>query len=70
MTEQELRELKEKVLKIKNPGEIESLLEHKTMYERFRDTAMRKPDSVALMYFGNNITYRQLLTLIDMVMKY
>lgn len=65
MTEKELRELKEKVGKIEKPGEIEKILEHKTMYERFRDTAMRKPDSVALMYFGNNITYRQLLTLID-----
>lgn len=65
MTEKELRELKEKVVKISKPGEIEKILEHKTMYERIKDTAMRKPDAVALMYFGNNITYRQLLTLID-----
>ena len=69
MTEKELRELKEKVVKINTPGEIEKILEHKTMYERFRDTALRKPDSVALMYFGNNITYRQLLTLIDNAAK-
>ena len=33
MTEKELRELKEKVVKINTPGEIEKILEHKTMYE-------------------------------------
>ena len=65
MTEKELRELKEKVIKITKPGEIESLLEHKTMYERIKDTAMEKPDYPALLYMGNTITYREFLTLID-----
>ena len=65
MTENELRELKEKVLTITKPGEIEQLLEHKTMYQRIKDTAMRKPDSPALLYMGNTITYREFLTLID-----
>jgi len=65
MNEKELRELKEKVIKINKPGEIESILEHKTMYERIKETALRKPDAPALMYFGNVITYRQFLSLID-----
>lgn len=65
MTEKELRELKEKVMKVTKAGEIEGLLEHKTMYERIKDTAMRKPDSPALLYMGNVITYREFLTLID-----
>ena len=65
MTEKELRELKEKVLRIEKPGEIESLLEHKTMYERIKDTAMEKPDYPALLYMGNTITYREFLTLND-----
>lgn len=69
MTEKELRELKEKVTKITKAGEIENVLEHKTMYERLRDTAARKPDSPAILYMGNTITYRQLLTLIDTAAK-
>lgn len=69
MTEKELRELKEKVMKITKPGEIESLLEHKTMYERIKDTALMKPDAPALLYMGNIITYREFLTLIDNAAK-
>lgn len=69
MTEKELRELKEQALKITQPGELEKILEHKTMYERLRDTALRKPDSKALLYMGNIITYRQLLTLVDTAAK-
>lgn len=57
--------LKEEVLKIKNAGEIERILEHKTLYQRFKDVALEKPDAPALLYFGNKITYRELLTLID-----
>lgn len=69
MTEEKLRELKEKVMKISNPGEIEGLLEYKTMYERLRDTALRKMDAPALLYMGNTITYREFLTLIDTAAK-
>jgi len=69
MTEKELKELKEKTLKITQPGELEKILEHKTMYERLKDTALRKPDSKALLYMGNTITYRQLLTLVDTAAK-
>lgn len=69
MTEKELRELKEKVMKITKPGEIELMLEHKTLYERLKDTVLRKPDAPALLYFGNTITYRQLLTLVDTAAK-
>jgi len=69
ITEKYLKELKEKVKKITKPGEIEDVLEHKTMYERIKETALRKPDSPALLYFGNKITYRQFLTLIDNAAK-
>ena len=69
MTEKKLRELKEKVLKISEAGEIEKILEHKTMYERVRETALCKPDSPAILYMGNVITYREFLTLIDTAAK-
>ena len=69
MTEKELRKLKEEVLKLNNPLDIEKILEHKTMYERLRDTAMRKPDYPAILYFGNVITYREFLTLVDTAAK-
>ena len=69
MTEKELRELKEKTEKINKAGEIEKILEHKTMYGRLKDTAMRKPDFPALLYFGNVITYREMLTLVDNAAK-
>lgn len=69
LTKEYLIKLREKVLQIDKAGEIEKILEHKTLYQRFKDTALRKPDSIALMYFGNKITYRQMLTLIDNAAK-
>ena len=69
LTKEYLTELKKKVLNVKEPGEIEKILEHKTLYERFVDVAERKPDSIAIYYFGNKITYRQLKTLIDNAAK-
>lgn len=69
MTKEELIELREKVLNIKNPGDIEKILNHKTMYERFEDMAKIKPDAPAILYFGNIITYRQMLSLIDTAAK-
>lgn len=69
MTEEYLRSLKEKVDKVTKAGEIENILDHKTMYQRLKETALRKPDSKALLYMGNTITYRQLLTLVDTAAK-
>lgn len=69
LTKENLIKLREKVLQFKNAGEVEKILEHKTLYQRFKDTALRKPDSIALMYFGNKITYRQMLTLVDNAAK-
>lgn len=69
LTKDELIKLREKVFKIKQPGEIENVLEYKTLYQRFKDVALRKPDAVALLYFGNSLTYRQMLTLIDNAAK-
>ena len=56
-------------MKVDKPGEIEEILEHKTMYERIKDTALRKPDAPAFLYMGNTITYREFLTLIDNAAK-
>lgn len=69
MTEQELLKLKERVIKITKPGEIEQILEHKTLYGRLKDTALRKPDAPAILYFGNKITYREFLRLVDNAAK-
>lgn len=65
LTKENLIELKKIVQQLTKPGAIEKVLEHKTLYQRFKDTALRKPDSTALLYFGNKITYRQMLSLID-----
>ena len=69
LTKEELIKLREQVLQIKTPGEIEKILEHKTLYQRLKDVAKRKPDSKAILYFGNVITYRQLLTMVDTAAK-
>lgn len=61
--------LKERILQIKEAGEVEKILEHKTMYERFKDVALTKPDAPAIMYFGRVYTFRELLTLIDNTAK-
>lgn len=61
--------LKERVMQIKNAGEMEEILEHKTMYERFKDTAMSKPDGIAIKYLGREYTFREFLTLIDNTAK-
>lgn len=58
-------ELKKQVLKLEKAGEIEKVLNHKTLYQRLRDVALDKPDAPAILYFGNKITYRELLKLID-----
>lgn len=61
--------LKERVMQIKNAGEMEKILEHKTMYERFKDVALSKPDAKAILYFGREYTFREFLTLIDNMAK-
>ena len=65
LSKEELIRLKERVLQIKKPGEVEKIFEYETLYNRIKTIADKKPDSVALLYFGSAITYRQLLTLID-----
>lgn len=69
MNKEYLENLKEKVLKLKKTGEIEKILEHKTLYQRIKETCEEKPDFPAIKYFGNTITYRQLLLLIDNAAK-
>ena len=69
MDKEYLKQLKEEVLKIEKAGEIEKIMEYKTAYARFKEKAIEKPDSIALRYFGNNITYRNLLTMIDNAAK-
>lgn len=58
-------ELKEKVLKLEKAGEIEKILNHKTLYQRLKDVALENPDAPAILYFGNKITYREFLKLVD-----
>ena len=65
MTKEELIKLREKVLRLKNAGEVENVLEYKTLYQRFKDVALRKPNSSAIDYFGTKITYAEMLLLID-----
>ncbi len=69
MTQEYLRELREKVLKINKPGEIEKVLEYKTMYQRFKEVALEKEDAPVLYYMGRVFTYRELLTLVDNTAK-
>lgn len=69
MTQEYLRKLKEKVIKIENAGEIENVLEYKTMYQRFHEVAMEKEDLPVLYYLGKVYTYRELLILIDNAAK-
>lgn len=65
MGKKELQELKEKVLKLQKAGDIEKILKYKTAYERFNDMAIQRPDSPAILYMGNTITYGELSKLID-----
>lgn len=69
MTQEYLLKLKEKVLGIKKAGEIEKILEYKTMYQRFEEIANEKPDEAAIYYLGRVFTYREMLTLIDTAAK-
>lgn len=69
MTQEYLKSLKEKVMKLDNAFEIENILEYKTMYQRFREVALEKEDSPVLYYLGRVYTYRELLVLIDNAAK-
>lgn len=69
LTVENLIKLREQVLKLERPGEIEKLFNSKTLYQRFKETALRKLDAPAILYFGNIITYRQMLGLIDTAAK-
>lgn len=69
MTKEYLLELREKVLSLKNPLDSYKVYNHKTAYERFADQAKATPDAAAILYMGNTITYRQMLTLVDNAAK-
>lgn len=69
MKKEDLIKLKEEVLKLDKPGQIERVLRYKTMYERFYEIAQDKPDSPAIYYLGSVFTYRQMLSLIDEAAK-
>ncbi len=65
----EFKKLRDKVLKLKKPGEIEKIIEYKTAYAHFSETAYDMGDAPALNYFGNIITYKEMLNLIDTAAK-
>lgn len=59
--------LKDEVEKITVAGDIESILGHDTAYKRFRETAMNRPESLAIKYMGRDISFQNLLKDIDSV---
>lgn len=63
------KQLRTQVEKITVAGEIDTLLTYKTAYERFSDTAKEMPNSIAINYFGNKITYKEFLYMIDTAAK-
>ena len=65
----DFKKLREEVLKIEKAGEIEKILKHDTAYNRFKETAEENPDLTAINYFGNKMTYKQVLSLIDTAAK-
>ena len=69
MTKEELKKLREEVLRLENPLDVGKVYNYKTAYERFKEVALERPDSSAILYFGNAITYRQMLTLVDHAAK-
>ena len=69
MKPESIKLLKEKVLKITEPGEIEKIIEYKTAYSHFKETALDMGEAPALNYFGNIITYKEMLILVDIAAK-
>ena len=69
MKPESIKALKEKVLNITEPGEIEKLIEYKTAYSHFKETALDMDNAPALNYFGNIITYKEMLDIVDTAAK-
>ena len=66
---EDFKSLRKQVEKITVAGEIDKVLNYKTVYGRFSDTAKEMPNSIAMNYMGNKITYKELLNLIDTAAK-
>lgn len=66
---EDFKKLKKIVKKIDAAGEIDKVLTYKTIYGRFSDIAKEMPDSIAINYFGNKITYKAFLYMIDTAAK-
>ncbi len=62
-------ELTQQIAALTKAGEIETILERKTMYARFREMAEFQPDAPAVFYAGENFTYREILEWIDIAAK-
>lgn len=69
MKPERIKALKRKVLTITEPGEIEKIIEYKTAYSHFKETALEMGNAPALNYFGNVITYKKMLDMIDTAAK-
>lgn len=65
MNKEELIELRNKVLKLKQVNEIETLLPKMNCYDFLYQCNKDRLDNRAINYLGNVITYRQLFELID-----
>ena len=69
MTTEEIKELKQKIKDISKPGEIEKHFKLETPYKRLEKTVGEYTDNTALMYFGNKLTYKEMLNEVDLLAK-
>lgn len=67
MTKKELKELKEIVLKLDNPTDIEKLLPKTSIYQYVVECMKDRPNDIALNYLGTKITCKEFKSMIDQV---
>ena len=64
-----LEELRSKVEKIQNPGEIENVLSYDTPYNRFKQAVMEYPDQTVIKYMGRKFTYKEFFDIVENMAK-
>ncbi|MBR5662329.1 MAG: acyl--CoA ligase [Bacilli bacterium] len=69
MKKYELTKLKEKVLKLENPSDIEKLIPHMNAYQFLRECCVDYGNMYAINYLGRKFTYNELLEQIDTMTK-
>lgn len=61
----DFKSLRKIVEEIKVAGEVEKVYTHDTMYNRFCETEKEMPNALCINMFGNKVTYKEMLKLID-----